>query len=111
MIAFFVLLLLVMGRRLSRIEFNVALGFGIQAAVVLVSAALTTRADYTANAFARFEPVSYDIACLIWLITFWKAEQPAPVSSDNRISPEMVEQARGWESSLKDFFRSKKPKL
>lgn len=107
-IAFFVFLLVVMGRRLSGLEFNVALGFGIQAAVVLVSAALTTQAHYTASVLARFEPISYDVASLIWLITFWKTEKPAPVSPGVQISPEMVQQARTWESALKDSFRPKK---
>jgi hypothetical protein len=111
LLVFFMGLMLLMGRAWTRYDLGITLGFGLQAAVALINSAVRIRLHYRPPVLDIAEFVAYDIACVIWLITFWKAERPAPVSPDNQISREMVEQARGWESSLKDFFRPKKPKL
>jgi len=107
-IGFFVMLVLLVGREFSGYEFNIALGFGIQAAVAIISAALTARAQYKASALARFEPIAFDLACVIWLFAFWKKPKPASAPQAGQLSPEMLDQAKSWESSLKDLVKSKK---
>lgn len=107
-IAFFVVLLLVMGREFSGREFSVAFGFGIQASAALINSALTKHAPGQSGVWARIEPIAYDLACVIWLITFWKAEQPTPHVSQTQLSPALLAQAKSWESGLKDLVKSKK---
>jgi hypothetical protein len=107
-IGFFVMLVLLVGREFSGYEFNIALGFGIQAAVALISAALAARAQYKNSALARFEPVAFDLACVIWLFAFWKKPKPASAPQAGQLSPELLDQAKSWESSLKDLVKPKK---
>jgi hypothetical protein len=102
---FFVGLMIFMGRHWGRYEFGIALGLGI-----LASALLITSARWTQNSavLSSLLPVTaYDFACLIWLITFAKAERSIEVANQE-VRPELVQTARQWEETLKDSFASKK---
>jgi hypothetical protein len=55
----------------------------------------------------RLPVVVYDLACLIWLITFMRPEKPA-VAPTAPVGPEVVHQAREWEAALKDSLTKKK---
>lgn len=104
LLVFFVALMALMGREWSRYDFGVALGFGLQAAIALLNAAVRARAQKP-TFMGVVEIISFNIACLIWLITFWKPEHKrVPTSADERSSAETLHQARKWEEILKDFI-------
>lgn len=101
---FFVGLMVFMGRQWRRYEFGIALGLGIQASALLITSARWARSS---AALASSLPViSYDLACLIWLITFSKPEeQSAPAKA---VSPEVIQRARKWEETLKESLTKKR---
>ena len=102
-IGFFVLLILLMGRLFSGYELSIASGFGIQAAVALTNAGLRTIKGYGPTVLDRFEPIAFDIACLIWL---WSFMRPSEISSTSpaELEPQMLHQARKWEQAVKNFL-------
>jgi len=103
---FFVALMIVMGRRWSRYEFGIALGLGIQASALLIMFANMTLSLFVRAPIMALSPLSYDIACLIWLVTFLR---PEPISTPTQpVRPEIVQQARQWEETLKDSLTRKK---
>jgi hypothetical protein len=53
---------------------------------------------------------AYDLACLIWLISFLRPEQATPVATAP-VSPEILDQARKWEETLKESVTGKKRPL
>jgi hypothetical protein len=103
-IGFFVILILLMGRQFSGYEFSIACGFGLQAAVALANSALKTQPRYQSALLDHFESIAYDVACLIWLITFWKPEKRTQFLSVDQLDSEMLHQARSWESVLKKWL-------
>lgn len=105
-IAFFVLLILVMGRRFTGQDFSIAAGFGLQAAAALVNAAVRTRTNYRQTVLDHVETAAFDIACLIWLLSFWKRSVPADNAKD--LNPELLTQAQSWEKILKRWLMAKK---
>jgi hypothetical protein len=108
LVGLFIVLMLLMGRSSGLLEFSIAFGFGIQAAVTLISAALTTRANYRTNVLARFELVAFDFACVIWLAAFLFYPELRNPQTAEHVSPERLQQARSWEKLLKDWLSSKK---
>jgi hypothetical protein len=109
-IGFFVFLVLLMGREFSGYEFSIACGFGLQAAAALVNSAVKTRANYKPTILDRFETVAYDIACLIWLVSFSKRPKPVVTLPVDQLDSEMLHQARTWETLLKDWLTLGKTK-
>ncbi len=103
-LVFFVALMAVMGREWTRYDFGIALGFGLQAAVALVNAAVRTQVHYKPTILGTIEVIAYDASCLIWLITFWKPEKPFIPPPADRLTPETLHQARKVEETLKDFL-------
>lgn len=103
-IGFFVAVILFMGRQFSGYEFSIAAGFGIQAAVALANAALRTRMQHTATMLDRFEPLAFDISCLIWLWSFFKKGDPSLPKQTGELHMETLHQAKKWEEALKDFL-------
>jgi hypothetical protein len=103
-LVFFVALMAIMGREWKRYDFGIALGFGLQAAVALVNAAVRTRIHYKPTILGTIEVIAYDAACLIWLITFLKPEKSLIPTPADQLSPETLQQARKWEDTLKDFI-------
>jgi hypothetical protein len=103
LLVFFVALMALMGREWSRYDFGIALGFGLQAAAALVHAAVKALAQKP-TFLGVVEIVSYNIACLIWLITFWKPDKSPPPISGDRLTPETLDEAKKWEGAVKDFL-------
>jgi hypothetical protein len=103
-LVFFVALMTVMGREWTRYDFGIALGFGLQAAVALLNAAVRTQVQYKPTFLGTLEVVAYDAACIIWLITFWKPEKSFIPTLSDQLPPEALHKARKWEDALKDFI-------
>jgi hypothetical protein len=107
-LVFFVALMAIMGREWHRYDFGIALGFGIQAAVALVNAAVRTQIHYKPTALGTIEVVAYDVACVVWLITFWRPEKSLVPAAENALTPETLQQARKWEDAVKDLLKDKR---
>ena len=99
MLLFFVGLMLLMGRTWSKYEFAIAFGLGIDSAAFLTLLASWTKASFLGR-FARDARVfAYDIACLLWLITFATSKERKPAQT---VTPELIEEAKKWEETLKN---------
>jgi hypothetical protein len=109
-LVFMVALMALMGRQWTRYDFGIALGFAVQAATALLNAAVRTRLHYQPTALDMVEAISFNLSCLIWLITFWKAEKPMAVLTADQLDPEMLYQARTWETTLKTWLTPRKSK-
>jgi hypothetical protein len=103
-LVFLVALMALMGRHWTRYDFGIALGFAVQAAVALLNAAVRTKLHYRPSVMDDVEVVSFSLSCLIWLITFWKPEKPAPALAIDQLDPETLHQARTAESMLKNWL-------
>jgi|SRR5215472_1458297 len=102
---FFVALMAVMGRNWTRYDFGISLGFGLQASVALLNVALSTQTQFNPEVLGTIELVAYNVSCIIWLITFLKAEKSVvPATSDQSSAVAALHQARTWEEALKDFL-------
>jgi hypothetical protein len=109
-LVFFMGLMVLMGRGWSRYDLGITLGFAIQAAVALANAAVRASTHYQATALNSAEIVAYDLSCLIWLITFWKPEKRTQFITPEQLDPEMLQQARSWETQLKAWLAPGKSK-
>ena len=103
-LCFFIALMLFMGRSWSRYEFGLTAGFVIDAAAFLATFALGLK-RHLHGVVALLPVVAFDLASLIWLVYFLRAEEVTPVKS---ASPELVETAKKWEKMLKDSLAGKK---
>ncbi|HEY6351527.1 MAG TPA: hypothetical protein VI636_19155 [Candidatus Angelobacter sp.] len=106
-LVFFVSLMVFMGRRWERYEFGIALGLGIQSAALLLTSASWTQGPRIRAITTELPVVSYDIACLIWLITFLKPERHS-YAATVPVSPEVLQEAKKWEETLKGSLTKKK---
>lgn len=104
---FFVALMIFMGRRWNRYELGIALGLGIQASAVLATSAIWARSPFAKNILNWLPVVAFDIACLIWMITFLKPKEQV-VSLGDPMKPEVLTEVRKWEENLKDSITGKK---
>jgi hypothetical protein len=102
-IGFFVCLILFMGRAFVGYEFSITAGFGIQAAIALAHAAVRLRQSSRSVAMERLELIAFDIACLIWLLSFSIGKSAVPNHGQDR-DLTTLQEARKWEESLKDFI-------
>jgi hypothetical protein len=109
-LVFFIGLMAFMGRQWTRYDLGITLGFAIQAAVALANAAVRAQMHYRPTMMDTVEAVSYNLTCIIWLITFWKPEKPAQLMPAEQLDPEMLHQARSWEGQLKDWIAPRKSK-
>jgi hypothetical protein len=107
-LVFFIGLMGFMGRQWTRYDLGITLGFAIQAAVALANAAVRVRMHYIPSAMDTVEVTSYNVSCIIWLITFWKPQKPAQLATAEQLDPEMLQQARSWEGQLKDWIAPRK---
>jgi len=98
------LLMVLMGRNWTRYDFGISLGFGIQAAIALLNSAVRTWLHHSSTILDNLEFIAYDVACLIWLITFWKPEKSPPPVSGDHFTPATLDEAKKWEDTLKDFL-------
>ncbi len=103
---FFGVLMLIMGRQWTRYDFSIAFGFAVNASAFLLSTTFWAHSNY--GGFSIDLPViAYDISALIWLFSFWSAEK-TPEQAHAAISPELVSEARAWQSVLRNWISSKK---
>ncbi len=108
-LVFFVALMALMGRQWRRYDFGIALGFGVQAAVALADTAISFQYHDKAPAFlTTIDVIVYDITCLIWLITFLRSEKTPPSIPGDRLDTAALNEAKKWESTLKDFLTHRK---
>ena len=107
-LAFFVVLMQIMGRRWGKQEFGIAFGFALDASTSSIFLGLLIHAANRNAIFNRIAVFAYDIACIIWIYCFWnapKSEQEVPTAPP---SPEALREARKWEEGLKDYMSSGK---
>jgi hypothetical protein len=109
-LVFFISLILFMGRDWGRYDSGITLGFAIQAAVALAFAAIRARMHNEPAFMDIVERIAYDLSCLIWLITFRKPEKRTQFLPPDQVDPEMLHQARAWESLLKKWLTPGKSK-
>ncbi|HEV3040443.1 MAG TPA: hypothetical protein VHA33_21955 [Candidatus Angelobacter sp.] len=107
LLAFFVALMLLMGRTWTRYELGFALGLGALYVPSAFSLAMWTRALY-AKWTANLAPIAWNVACLIWLVAFGKRPPPEVPVSPESLKPELLQQAREWEGTLRQWLSSKK---
>jgi glycerol uptake facilitator-like aquaporin len=103
-LVFFMLLMSFMGRQWTRYDFGITLGFGVQAAAALANAAVRARLGHRSPAFDTIETVAFEFACIIWLATFIKAPKPDRIAPAVPLDPQLVHDARKWESVLKHWI-------
>jgi hypothetical protein len=104
---FFVSLMMLMGRLWSNYEFGIAFGMSVESALLLASMAIWTKGLTTISSITGQLPsIGYDLACMIWLIYFWRAEKSlVPVQE---VRPEVIEQIREVEQGVKGWLANKK---
>lgn len=106
LLLFFLFLMFLMGRQWGGYSLGMAFGLGVNAAGLLTSFAIWTR--YLNDLLGRVLPaIAYDIACIIWLVTFLHRERPAP-SPIVASTPEVVEEAKRWQEVLKKSIAGRK---
>jgi hypothetical protein len=110
MLVFFVSLMLLMGRKWTKYDFGISFGFAINSAASLITSAVWVRTRYEPSSIDQLPLIAFDISCLIWLITFWKPEKRTEFLSPEQLDPEMLRQARSWETQLKDWLTPGKSK-
>lgn len=101
----FIVLMLLMGREWSRYEFGIALGFGVDAAAFLTSFAIWTKTPSVQQFLDQLPVIAYDIACIIWIVTFAKPEKDR--AGGGSFGPELLDEARKWEETLKGSLTGK----
>lgn len=100
---FFVLLMIVMGRRWEKQEFGIAFGFALDVSATLMLLSTWTHADKRAS-LADWSVVAYDIACIVWLYCFWAGPKDPGTISSVPISAERLREVKKWEKTLKDYI-------
>ncbi len=103
-LVFFMLLMSLMGRRWARYDFGITVGFGIQAAAALANAAVRARLDHRSPTFDLVETITFEVACVIWLITFLKPEKPDHLHSSAPLDAAILQESRKWETVLKNWL-------
>jgi hypothetical protein len=101
---FFVGLMLIMGRRWSKLEFAIAFGLGLDVSTSLASLGIWSHTPSATVLIDRVSEVAYDIACIVWLYCFWTAPKAQPVVPSASLSAQALKDAKKWEDSLKDFM-------
>ena len=103
---FFGLLMLVIGRQWTKHDFGIAFGFAIWSAAFLISTTIWMRSHFE-SVSAHIPVIAYDFASLIWLFAFWSPER-TPTPGHGAITPELLSEAREWQSVLRSWISSKK---
>lgn len=101
---FFVALMLIMGRQWNKLEFGIALGFGLDVSASLILLGTWAHTASKSAMIAGWSLIAYDLACLIWLYCFWTAPTNTDTPSAPELSTEALRKAKKWEESLKDYI-------
>lgn len=106
---FFVALMILMGRQWSKQEFGIACGFGLDVSTFLSILALWSRGYRPGPIMNGIPVIAYDLACIIWIITFWKPESAhSPPAPSQRMAEKTLHEARKWEELVKDLLAPSK---
>ncbi len=102
-LAFFLFLMVVMGREWTKYDFGIAFGFVIANAGSLISSSMWVRTHYQQRIVNELAPITFDLACFIWLGSLWSKKEvlqrsPAPLQRG------ILQDARRWESTLKEWI-------
>ena len=103
-LVFFVVLMIVMGRRWSKQEFAIAFGFGLDVSTSSILIGILSHTTSRNESLSRLAVIAYDLACLIWLYCFWAAPKIQGSTPPPALSTEALQEAKKWEDSLKDFM-------
>jgi hypothetical protein len=104
LLVFLMFLMLLMGRQWSRYDLGITLGFGLQAAAALANAAVRGKLGHRSPIFDNAEILAFEVACVIWLITFLKPEPSGVLQPAEPLDPSVLPHARKWEAVLKDWL-------
>lgn len=103
-LVFFVVLMIVMGRRWSKQEFAIAFGFALDVSTSSILIGILSHTVSRNEMLKRIAVIAYDIACLVWIYCFWPAPKGSGTISTTPLSAENLHEAKKWEDSLKDFM-------
>jgi hypothetical protein len=103
-LVFFMFLMLLMGRQWNRYDLGITLGFGLQAAAALANAAVSAKLGHRSAFFDNAETMAFEVACVIWLITFLQPEPSGALQPAAPLDPSVLPHARKWEEVLKDWL-------
>lgn len=104
-LAFFVGLMLVMGRTWTRHDLGIASGFAFTLGTFLMMTAFWSRSQYyTSNVVRYIGVLGFDLSCLIWLITFWGPKRQTELLHPESLDPAVLREAKNWEHALKDWL-------
>lgn len=103
-LVFFVALMMLMGRRWTRLQFGIAAGFVLDVSASLATVGVWSRTPGGTALLVEISVVAYDAACLIWILCFLTASKTSAVPVLDSIPVEQLHQARTWEETLKDFL-------
>ena len=106
-LVFFVVLMIVMGRRWTKQEFGIAFGFALDLSTSSILLGMLYHAATRNESFSHIPVIAYDLACIIWLYCFWSAPKSEP-ALPTALSPAALHEAKKWEESLKDYISSGK---
>jgi len=106
-LVFMISLMAFMGRKWTRYDLGIVLGFAIQAATALLNAAIRTKLHYQPTVMDTVEAITLNLSCFIWLVTFSKAESPLLVLTPDQLNTNMLNQAQTWEKMLKTWLTRK----
>ena len=111
-LGFFTLLMIVMGRAWTRYELAIVFSFGIIAATNFFTSVMWGQNPKTDKySLVSYLPIiAWNIACVIWLIAFGKPEKPQQGEPPKPISPEVLQEAKKWEGTLKNWLTTPKKK-
>jgi len=107
-LAFFVVLMLAMGRYWTRYDFGIAFGFALYNAAFLITSAAWVRSHYHAVSFQELPLIAFDVSCLVWLFAFLQPEKQPVLYPADAMDPQMLHEARNWENVLKDWLNQEK---
>lgn len=108
-LAFLVALTLAMGISWTRYDFAIAFGFAIYNAAFLITSAAWVRSHYTTVSIQQLPLIAFDVSSLVWLVAFAKPEKQRGSMPGDDVDPQMLHEARRWETALKHWLKQGKP--
>jgi hypothetical protein len=107
LLAFFLALMVLMGREFRRYDFAIAFGLVIANAGSLVASAMWLRSNQE-GIIGEVVPIAFDLASLVWLYCFWSKKPAVDQQTTAPLDTDMLLEARKWEGALKDWLNQEK---
>jgi|SRR5579864_5128961 len=107
MLLFLIGLVMFMGRQWKRYELGIAMGLVVEVSALLLSSASWVHRPFVSHLLDQLPAISSDMSSVIWLVTFLKPERPSPLPTVSA-SPEVLQEARKWQTTLKEALTAKK---